>query len=136
MSASFHFDAGPFSIAVQLDDAGIRLWRKALTREHAETVPWDKVTAATLLPPGSDDAAEDQKIERMAEFFGPEALAKYRELRGKVGQIFVAYRDDKNRRQQIEVPAPMTDSAFLREFQTRLGSRWLGEIRDRRQVEK
>src|SRR5262249_12984765 len=37
---------------------------------------------------------------------------------------------------QIEIPAPLTDPAFVSEFQCRLGNRWLGETRDRQQVAK
>lgn len=136
MSASFHFDAGPFSVAVQLADSGIVMRRKTLGRENTESVAWEKVTGAILVPPDSESADDEQKTERMAEFFGPEALAKYRELRGKVGQICVAYRDERNRRQQMEVPAPLTDATYLQEFRARLGNRWLGETTDRRQAEK
>ena len=136
MSASFHFAAGPFSIAVQLDGGGITLCRKTLAGERSETVAWDKISGATLVRPDKENADDEQENERIAQLFGAEAVAKYRELHGKVAQIFVAYRDEQNRVRQIEIPAPLTDPAYLQEFQSRLGSRWLGETRDRQQVEK
>lgn len=134
MSASFHFDAGPFSVTVQLDDGGITFRRKTLVRETTETVHWDQVSRATLVRPGREN--DDDDNERIAQLFGAEALAKYRELHGKVGQIFLAYHDERSRLQQMEIPAPLTDPAFVEEFVSRLGSRWLGETRDRQQVEK
>ena len=63
-------------------------------------------------------------------------MQKYREMKGKVGNIFVAYHDEKNARREAEVPALLTDTAYLKEFQTRLEARWLGETRDRQQVAK
>ena len=93
MSASFHFAAGPFSIAVQLDGGGITLRRKTLAGERTETVPWDKISGATLVRPDEENADDEQENERIAQLFGPEAVAKYRELHGKVAQIFVAYRE-------------------------------------------
>jgi|KBSMisStandDraft_5_1062788.scaffolds.fasta_scaffold175329_2 hypothetical protein len=136
MSLTFHFDAGPISIDVQLDDSGIHFKRAALGRNHAESIPWDKITGATLVRPAMEDAAEEQKDERMAQFMGPQAVQKFHELQGKVGQIFVAYRDEKNRLQETEIPALLTDAAYLQEFQTRLGSRWLGETQTHDQVGK
>jgi hypothetical protein len=136
MSASFHFDAGPFRITAQLDDSGITLRQKTLAGEHVEKVQWNRVSAATLVRPGEESADEQKENERIAQLFGADAVAKYRELHDKVGQIFIAYRDELNRLEQIEIPAPLTDPTFLREFQSRLGSRWLGETRDREQVEK
>jgi hypothetical protein len=136
MSASFHFDAGPFSVTVQLDDGGITFDRKTLAPERTETVRWDQVSRATLVRPGPESDDDGQENERIARLFGAEAVAKYRELHGKVGQIFLAYRDEKSRLRQMEIPAPLSDPAFVGEFQSRLGSRWLGETRDRQQVEK
>lgn len=136
MSASFQFDAGPFSVTVQLDDGGITFSQKTLARERTETVRWDQVSRATLVRPGPESDDDDQENERIAGLFGAEAVLKYRQLHGKVGQIFLAYRDEKSRLRQMEIPAPLADPAFVGEFQTRLGSRWLGETRDRQQVEK
>ena len=136
MSADFHFDAGPFSIGVQLDDGGISFRRKTLARESTETVRWDQVSRATLVRPGPESAEDDQENERMARLFGPDAVRKYRELHGKVGQIFLAYHDEHRRLRQMEIPAPLENSAFVEEFASRLGSRWLGETGDRQQVEK
>lgn len=136
MAANFHFEAGPFSVAVQLDESGIVFRRKTLIGEHSESTPWNKITGATLVRSEEEDGDNEQQAERMAQLFGPEALAKYRELHGKVGRIFVAYRDERNRRQQMEIPAPLADPAFLQEFGRHLGSRWLGETPDRGQAEK
>jgi hypothetical protein len=72
----------------------------------------------------------------MAQFLGPQAVQRFYELQDKVGQIFVAYRDERNGLQQAEIPALLTDSSYLQEFQTRLGPRWLGESKSRDQVDK
>ena len=136
MSASFHFDAGPFSVTVELDDGGITFRQKTLARERTETLRWDQVSGATLVRPGPESDDGDQENERIARLFGAEAVVKYRELHGKVGQIFLACRDERSRLRQMEIPAPLADPAFVGEFESRLGSRWLGETRDRRQVEK
>jgi hypothetical protein len=136
VSAGFHVDAGGFSIRVSLDDSGIHMSRQTLALTQSESIAWDKITGATLVRPVAADRADMQKEEQMAQFLGPEAAAKFHELSGTVGQIFVAYRDERNRLQQAEVPAPLADMAYLQEFQTRLGARWLGETKDRNQVDK
>ena len=136
MSSGFHVDAGPIAIDVQLDDSGIHLQRNTFGRNHAESIPWDKITGATLIRPAKEDPADEQKEERMAQFLGPQAVQRFYELQDKVGQIFVAYRDEKNGLQQAEIPALLTDSSYLQEFQTRLGPRWLGESKSRDQVDK
>ena len=136
MGASFHVDAGRFAIKVELDDSGIQMSRTTLGRTESESIPWDKITGATLVRPNAADPAETRKEEQMARFLGPEAVAKFHELQGKVGEICVAFRDENNRLRQTEVPAPLTDAAYLQEFQTRLGARWLGETKDRSQVDK
>lgn len=136
MSSGSHVDAGPITMDVQLDDSGIHFQRNTLGRNHAESIPWDKITGATLVRPGKEDTADEHEEERMAQFVGAQAVQKFHELQGKVGQIFVAYHDEKNRLQQTEIPALLTDSAYLQEFQTRLGPRWLGETKNRNQVDK
>ena len=136
MSSGFHVDAGPITIDVQLDDSGIRLQRNTFGRNHTESIHWDKITGATWVRPAKEDRADDQKEGRMAQFLGPQAVQKFYELQDKVGQIFVAYRDEKNRLRQAEIPALLTDSSYLQEFQTRLGPRWLGETKSRDQVDK
>src|SRR5262249_43881657 len=105
MSASFHFDAGPFSVTVELDDGGITFRQKTLARERTEKVRWDQVSHATLVRPGQESDDGDQENERVARLFGAEAVAKYRELHGKVGQIFLACRDERSRLRQMEIPA-------------------------------
>jgi hypothetical protein len=136
MSPGFHVDTGPITIDVRLDDSGIHFERNALGRSHTESIPWGQVTGATLVCRAKQEADDEQEQERMAQFLGPQAVQKFHELQGKLGQIFVAYRDKKNRLQQTELPALLTDSAYLQEFQNRLGSRWLGETPDRQQVDK
>ena len=136
MSSGFHVDVGPITIDVRLDDSGIHLQRDTLGRRHIESIPWDKITGATLVRPAREDVADEQKEERMAQFLWPQAAQELHALQGKVGQIFVAYRDEKKRLRQTEIPALLKDSAYLQELQTRLGPRWLGETPDRRHVDK
>jgi hypothetical protein len=136
MGANFHVEAGPFRIDVQLDAAGIRMERTGFGPAQNKNIPWDKITGATLVRPSEQEAAGDQNEERLAQVLGPEAVQKYHQMKGKVGNIFVAYRDEKNSLREAEVPALLTDAAYLQEFQTRLGARWLGETRDRQQVAK
>src|SRR5262245_15065923 len=102
MSASFHIDAGPFVIHVDLDDTGIRMSRNALGRAHTESIPWNRITGATIVLPDEEDRASEQE-ERIAQSLGPEAAAKFNELQGQVGQICVAYRDERNRLQQTDL---------------------------------
>src|SRR5215510_10611892 len=118
MGASFHVHAGPFSIRVDLDDSGIRVSRTALGRPQTESIAWDKITGATLVRPVAMDAAKMEKEEQMAHFLGPEAVARFHELQGAVGQIFVAYHDERDRLQQAEIPAPLADPEYLQAFQT------------------
>lgn len=133
MSAHFHVDIGSFTVDVLLDDSGIHSQRGPLP----ETIPWEKISGATLLRELHHDASEDQQDEeRAAKFLGAHAAQTVHSLRGKVGQIALAYRDDKNHLRETEVPAPLDDPAFLQEFQTRLGPRWLGESSDRQQATK
>lgn len=133
MSAHFHVDLGPFTVDVLLDDSGIRMQRGPL----AETISWAQVSGATLLRELHHDESEDQQDEeRAAKFLGAAAAQTVHSLRGKVGQIDLAYRDGKNNLQETQVPAPLDDPAFLQEFQTRLGPRWLGESSDRQQAAK
>jgi hypothetical protein len=135
MNASFHLDAGPFSICVDLDDAGIHMSRNSLGRFHTESIRWNKISGATLVRPAAD-VAETQPEQRLAQVLGPEAVARFHELQGKVGQICIAYRDERNRLRQTEVPALLTDERYMQEFQSRLGAKWLGETEDRQKVDK
>ena len=132
---------------VQLDDSGIHLQRGGFGPVHSTNIPWEKITGATLVSAeypthhsGRDDESADsetsEEIQRAAQFLGAEAAQKLKELQGKVGQIFVAYRDERNHLQQSAIPALLSDAAYMQEFRTRLGKRWLGETFDRRQVEK
>lgn len=136
MGASFKVEAGPFALSVELDDSGIHMSRKTLAGDRARSIAWDKITGATLVRPAAADAAGAKDEERIAQFLGPEAVAQFRRLEGKVGQIFLAYRDERNRLRQDEVPAPLADPAYLEEFQARLGARWLGETSDHHAAEK
>jgi hypothetical protein len=134
MGPTFHLDAGPFTMDVQLDDAGIRFKRGP----DSKAIPWEKITGAALVRsnPNDDRSFTPQQEQLIAQLAGEQAAPKIHELQGKVGQIFVAYRDQRNRLQQTEIPAPLADAAFLQEFQTRLGNRWLGDAADRQQVDK
>jgi hypothetical protein len=135
MSASFHVDVGPFVIDVQLDESGVQMQRGGFGPARTTDIAWEKITGATLVRPRKDDDS-DREMQRAAQFLGEEAVQKLKELQGTVGQIFVAYHDEKNRVQQAEIPAPLNDAAYMQEFQTRLGKRWLGETADRQQVDK
>jgi hypothetical protein len=133
MSSHFHVDLGPFTIDVQLDDSGIRLQRGP----RSETIPWEKISGATLLSTkihSQEDAQEEER--RAAQFLGPEAAQTIHTLRDRVGQIAIAYRDRNNHLREIDVPAPLYDPEFLQKFASRLGPRWLGESLDRRQAAK
>lgn len=133
MSARFHVDLGPFTVDVQLDDSGVHLSRGP----RSETIAWDKISGATLIRSADGDDSEDKRIEQLAaQFLGPEVLQKMESLRNKVGQIVLAYQDENNKKRETEVPAPLSDAAFLQEFKTRLAGRWLGESRDRQQAAK
>jgi len=133
MGAHFHVELGPFTIDVQIDDSGVRLLRGPLS----QTISWQQITGATLITSTQFDGLhEKQEERRAAQYLGPDALKTIQALRGKVAQIAIAYRDDNNHLRQTEIPAPLTDATFIREFQTRLGSRWLGESTDHEQANK
>jgi hypothetical protein len=133
MSAHFHVELGPFTVDVLLDDAGIHMQRGPL----AQSIAWEKITGATLIRLARGSQTRDNEEEqRAAQFLGTDAAQKIHELRGKVGEIIVAYRDNKNHLKHTEVPAPLGDAAFLEELQTRLGKKWLGESNDQEQAAK
>ena len=133
MGAHFHVELGPFTIDVQIDDSGVRLLRGPLS----QTISWQQITGATLITSTQFDGLhEKQEERRAAQYLGPDALKTIQALRGKVAQIAIAYRDDNNHLRQTEIPAPLTDATFIREFQTRLGSRWLGESTNHEQAAK
>ena len=96
MKASFHVEAVAFLIHVDLDEAGIHTRRNGLRPAQSESIGWDKISGATLVRPHGE-VRETQREERLVEVLGPEAVARFHELAGKVGQIFIAYRDEKNR---------------------------------------
>ena len=133
MGAQFHVELGPFMIDVQLDDSGVHLQRGPLS----QVIAWQQISGATLITSTQFDGLHEKDEEqRAAQYLGQDALKTIEALRGKVAQIAIAYRDQKNHLRQTEIPAPLTDQAFLREFQTRLGSRWLGESTDHEQANK
>jgi len=133
MGAQFHVELGPFMIDVQLDDSGVHLQRGPLS----QVIAWQRISGATLITSTQFDGLHEKDEEqRAAQYLGQDALKTIEALRGKVAQIAIAYRDQKNHLRQTEIPAPLTDQAFLREFQTRLGSRWLGESTDHEQANK
>jgi len=131
MDAHFHIDLGPFTIDVRLDDSGVHLQRGP----HSQTIAWAKISGATVLPVEQvNELREKEREQRALQFLGQDAVRTIEAMSGKVGQIAIAYRDEKNRLQQTEIPAPVTDKAFLGEFQTRLGSRWLGQSANHEQA--
>jgi hypothetical protein len=138
VSARFHIDLGP-QFDLKLDDSGIHFQRGPFTR----SIPWDKITGASFIPPqASRDLQEearphdrDRKLH-LEQFLGAEATAKIQEMRAKVGQVVVAYRNDRNHLETMSVPAPLDDPSILNEFISRLGPRWLGEAADERAAEK
>jgi len=133
MSARFHVEFGPFTVDVQLDDSGIHMQRGTLSQQIA----WEKISGATLIRTAHRDESEDKRDEQSAaQFLGPDAAQKIHELRDKVGEIIVAYRYSNNHASETEIPAPLTDSTFVHEFETRLGKRWLSESNDRQQAAK
>jgi len=120
-------------IDVQLDDSGVHLQRGPLS----QVIAWQRISGATLITSTQFDGLHEKDEEqRAAQYLGQDALKTIEALHGKVAQIAIAYRDQKNHLRQTEIPAPLTDQAFLREFQTRLGSRWLGESTDHEQANK
>jgi hypothetical protein len=135
MSPNFHVDVGPLVMDVQLDDSGIHMQRGGFGPSRSTEIPWEKITGATLIRPEREHNS-NQETQHAEQFLGEEAVHQLKELEGKVGQIVVAYHDEKNCLQQTEIPALLTDAAYLQEFQTRLGKRWLGETADRQQVAK
>jgi len=134
MSPKFDLDIGPFSVHVLADEAGVTLGRGTMHRE----VPWDRITGAVLVREKQQIGDDDrEKGEKIAEVLGgPDLLARLKAMEGHMGKIVFAYRDDQDKRRQLEVPVPLDDPAFLSEFQSRLGARWLGEVADQHEAEK
>jgi ABC-type multidrug transport system fused ATPase/permease subunit len=133
MGAHFHVELGPFTVDVQLDDSGIRMQRGPLS----QFIAWEKISGATLITTVDRDESENKRDEeRAAQFLGVDAAQKIHELRDKVGEIIIAYRNARDHLSETEVPAPLTDATYLQEFQSRLGERWLGESTDREQAAK
>jgi len=131
MSARFHVEFGLFTVDVQLDDSGIHIQRGTFSQQIA----WEKISGATLVRTAHHDESEDKRDEqRAAQFLGPDAALKIHELRSKVCEIVIAYRDETNHVRETEIPAPLDDAAFLLELETRLGDRWLSESNDRQQA--
>jgi len=91
---------------------------------------------AELGPFSVDVQLDDSGIHMQRGPLSPDAAQRIHELRAKVGEIIVAYRDSNGHASETEVPAPLTDAAFVQEFETRLGKRWLGESIDRQQAAK
>ena len=133
MSSHFHVDAGPFAVDLQVDGSGIRFQQGM--RNYM--IAWENVTGATYVQPdAASEATDARQLEQARQFLGAETLEKLLPLRGRVGRIVVAYRDARNHLEKIVVPAPMDDSSIAREFEQRLGPRWLGESRDEEHAAK
>ena len=117
-----------------MDESGVSLGRGATLKR----VPWEKITGAALLHERlTFDQDDRQKGERIAELLGgPDVLARVKALEGRMAKVVLAYRDDQDKRAQMEVPIPLDEPAFRNEFQSRLGSRWLGEVANEHEAEK
>jgi hypothetical protein len=133
MSPHFRADLGPLTINVQLDDAGIRLQRGS----HYETIEWRRISGATLVrAKPHEETREPTEGRQAARFLSPEIAQTIDTLRDQVGKVAIAYRDQHNHVCETEVPVPLDDPAFEREFASRLGVRWLGESVDQHQAAK
>ncbi|HUL17181.1 MAG TPA: hypothetical protein VLV88_14380 [Terriglobales bacterium] len=134
MSPEFQQSLGIHSLDVKVDDTGVTM--NGGPFQYA--VAWDRITGACLMPPKHmGDLEEKQDLERASIFLGgPENIAKLQALEQTMRQVSIAYRDKNNHLRKIEVPIPITDPAFLRELQSRLGKRWLGEAADEHEAEK
>ena len=133
MPSGFHADFGPIQIDLQLDERGIRFERGGIS----ESIPWDRVTRACFIPPhGTGDSDDEATLQgrdtrlNLEGLMGQEAAGKIQAMRSSVGEVIFAYRDDRNRLRKTSLPAPVRDRSILNEFQSRLGSRWLGEFPD------
>lgn len=131
MPSRFHADFGPIQLDLQLDERGIRFERGG----RSESIPWERVTGACFIPPHGTGDLDDEATPHgrdtrlnLEGLLGQEAAEKIQEMRASVGEVIVAYRDDRNRLRKTSLPAPFGDRAILNEFQSRLGSRWLGEF--------
>jgi hypothetical protein len=133
MNPEFHEALGPFAFDVKFDDSGVHLQQGL----HQESVPWNRITGAVLLPP-KPEADLDEKETELARTFlgGPDAVARLRALKNNFQQSVVAYRNERNHLTKLEVPIPMDNPQFLAELQSRLGSRWLGQVKDEHAAEK
>jgi hypothetical protein len=131
----YKVDLGIFSVEARLDDFGICLQRGSKVQQ----VRWDQVYGAALLDnvPDSRRDAHSEKNERVvAALGGPEALAKIKALQDKFRTIAFGYRDQRGRKQLLDFYFPSDDPRYLQEIVARVGSGWLGEVRDRHQAEK
>ena len=80
---------------------------------------------------------EDQQIAKAKKFLGDAIDAeKIKELHREMATIHIGYRDERNRLRHEEIPVPIGDDGFPREFRERLGKRWLGEVADQQAAEK
>ena len=134
MSPQFQIDLGIFSMALSVDESGVDFQRGAFSRK----LRWEQITGAALLPQDKqrEMQEEEELTERAASLLGAEHLARLRDLQDRFRMLAVAYRDERNHRQLLEMPVPVDDPAYLVEFQTRLGPRWLGETASRKDAEK
>jgi len=134
MSPQFHFEFDPFSFSVSADSNGITLQRGPMRKTFA----WNSIVGAALVRPSSEDLQEEgQQITKAKKFLGDAIDAeRIRELHREMATIHIGYRDEQNRLRHEQIPVPIGDDSFLREFQERLGKRWLGEAADQQAAEK
>jgi len=136
MNLDYKVELGMFGGELRLDDDGIFLQRGP----RSQQLRWEQIYGAALLPKGkkeeqelSETAMDPRALQMLG---GPEVLAKMRELQDKFQTMVVAYRDERGHREILEFPLPLEDPRFLQEITARVGSGWLGEVRDRDQAEK
>lgn len=134
MSPQFHLELGPFGFTVAADSKGIIFQRGS----QEKTFLWEAVTGAVLVRPREGDFQyEEMQLAKAAKFLGGEIdLEKIKSIRSSIGTVHLAIRDARSRLVHEEIPIPLGDDSFLREFQSRLGARWLGEVADRQAAEK
>jgi len=134
MSPEFRQTLGIYTLDVKVDDTGVSM--NGGPFQYA--VAWDRIAGACLMNPKKIGDIEDKHALQRASllFGGPENVAKLLDLEQAMRQVSIAYRDNNNHLRKIEVPIPMDEPGFLQELQSRLGKRWLGEVRDEHEAEK
>jgi len=134
MSPEFQAQIGPFSFSVLTDATGIKLVRGS----SSQTFAWDLIAGAVLVHPDAREEAEGvHDLERAKQFFGAAVdLERLKAMRKSMGAIHIAYREKRLSLRHEQIPIELSDDSFVREFQTRLGNRWLGEAASFKDAQK